>query len=101
MAKAQDAVGLVETKGYVPAVEAGDAMVKAANVEIVGRESIGGGYVTVAISGDVGAVKAAIDAGATAAKKTGELVSAHLIPRPHEDVGKVLPAAAARTTAKR
>jgi ethanolamine utilization protein EutM len=97
----EGALGLIETRGLVAAIEAADAMVKAANVEIVGRESIGGGYVTVAISGDVGAVKAAIDAGATAAKKTGELVSAHLIPRPHEDVGKVLPAASARATAKR
>jgi microcompartment protein CcmL/EutN len=96
-----EALGMVETKGLVAMIEAADAMVKAANVEIVGRESIGGGYVTVAVSGDVGAVKAAIDAGATAAKKTGELVSAHLIPRPHEDVAKVLPAAAARTAAKR
>ena len=95
------ALGLIETRGLVAAIEAADAMVKAASVEIVGRESIGGGYVTVAVRGDVGAVKAAIDAGATAAKKTGELVSAHLIPRPHEDVGKVLPAAAAPGAAKR
>src|ERR1700759_5183411 len=87
------ALGLIETRGLVAAIEAADAMVKAADVGIVGRESIGGGYVTVAVSGDVGAVKAAIDGGATAAKKTGELVSAHLIPRPHEDVAKVLPAA--------
>src|SRR2546423_11013981 len=85
------ALGLIETRGLVAAIEAADVMVKAANVNLIGRESIGGGYVTVAISGDVGAVKAAIDAGATAAKKTGELVSAHLIPRPHNDVEKVLP----------
>jgi len=85
------ALGLIETRGLVAAIEAADVMVKAANVNLIGRESIGGGYVTVAISGDVGAVKAAIDAGATAAKKTGELVSAHLIPRPHADVEKVLP----------
>jgi microcompartment protein CcmL/EutN len=89
-----EALGMIETKGLVAMIEAADAMVKAANVQIVGRESIGGGYVTVAIVGDVGAVKAAIDAGATAAKKTGELVSAHLIPRPHDDVTKVLPAGA-------
>ena len=93
------ALGLIETRGLVAAIEAADAMVKAASVEIIGRESIGGGYVTVAVAGDVGAVKAAIDAGATAAKKTGELVSAHLIPRPHEDVAKVLPAVDAATTA--
>jgi len=88
------ALGLIETRGLVGAIEAADVMVKAANVEIVGRESVGGGYVTVAITGDVGAVKAAIDAGATAAKKTGELVSAHLIPRPHADVASVLPMSA-------
>ena len=93
------ALGLIETRGLVAAIEAADAMVKAASVEILGRESIGGGYV--AVRGDVGAVKAAIDAGATAAKKTGELVSAHLIPRPHEDVMKVLPAAVAPAAAKR
>ncbi len=85
------ALGLIETRGLVAAIEAADVMVKAANVTLVGRESIGGGYVTVVITGDVGAVKAAIDAGATAAKKTGELVSAHLIPRPSDDVAKVLP----------
>ena len=85
------ALGLIETRGLVAAIEAADVMVKAANVELIGRESVGGGYVTVVVTGDVGAVKAAIDAGATSAKKTGELVSAHLIPRPHEDVQKVLP----------
>ena len=87
------ALGLIETRGLVAAIEAADVMVKAANVKLVGRESIGGGYVTVVIAGDVGAVKAAIDAGATAAKKVGELVSAHLIPRPHDEVSKVLPTA--------
>ena len=87
----QDALGLIETKGLIGSIEAADAMVKAANVTLVGRESIGGGYVTVVITGDVGAVKAAIDAGATAAKKIGELVSVHLIPRPHDDVQKLLP----------
>jgi len=91
---AADALGMVETKGLIGAVEAADAMVKAANVTLVGRESVGDGFVTVVVTGDVGAVKAAIDAGATAAKKVGELVSAHLIPRPHEDVERVLPHAA-------
>jgi ethanolamine utilization protein EutM len=85
------ALGFIETRGLVAAIEAADVMVKAANVELVGRESIGGGYVTVIVNGDVGAVKAAIDAGATSAKKTGELVSAHLIPRPHDDLVKILP----------
>ena len=89
------ALGLIETRGLVAAIEAADVMVKAANVTLVGRESIGGGYVTVVITGDVGAVKAAIDAGATAAKKIGELVSAHLIPRPSDDVASVLPSGAA------
>ena len=90
----QGALGMVETRGLVAAIEAADVMVKAANVTLVGRESIGGGYVTVVITGDVGAVKAAIDAGATAAKRTGELVSVHMIPRPHDDVQKVLPGGA-------
>lgn len=85
------ALGFIETRGLVAAIEAADVMVKAANVELVGRESIGGGYVTVVVTGDVGAVKAAVDAGATSARKIGELVSAHLIPRPHDDVGAVLP----------
>ena len=90
------ALGLIETRGLVAAIEAADVMVKAANVDLVGRESIGGGYVTVVITGDVGAVKAAIDAGATAAKKRVELVSARLIPRPHEDVAEVAPGAGDR-----
>ncbi|MCC6223010.1 MAG: BMC domain-containing protein [Thermoleophilia bacterium] len=89
----QGALGLIETRGLVAAIEAADVMVKAANVNLVGRESIGGGYVTVVVTGDVGAVKAAIDAGAAAAKKVGELVSAHLIPRPHDEVAKVISAA--------
>lgn len=88
------ALGMVETRGLVAAIEAADVMVKAANVTLVGRESVGGGYVTVVVSGDVGAVKAAIDAGATAAKKVGELVSVHMIPRPHDDVARVLPGGA-------
>lgn len=90
------ALGFIETRGLVAAIEAADVMVKAANVELVSRESIGGGYVTVVVTGDVGAVKAAVDAGATSARKIGELVSAHLIPRPHDDVRKVLPGEASR-----
>jgi ethanolamine utilization protein EutM len=91
MANPTDAVGLVETKGYVAAVEAGDAMVKAANVELVGYESIGGGLVTAVVRGDVAAVKAATDAGAAAARRVGELVSVHVIPRPHANLEDVLP----------
>jgi ethanolamine utilization protein EutM len=86
-----NALGLIETKGFVAAVEAADAMVKAANVQLVGKEEIGGGYVTVMVRGDVGAVKAATDAGAAAAQRIGELVSVHVIPRPHSDVEKILP----------
>lgn len=87
------ALGLVETKGFVGAVEAADAMVKSANVELIGSEKIGAGYVTVMVRGDVGAVKAAVDAGSAAATKVGELVSQHVIPRPHNDVEKLLPKA--------
>ena len=76
--------GFIETKGYIGSIEAADAMVKAANVTLTGKKLIGGGYVTVIIKGDVGAVKAAVDAGAEAAKRVGELVSAHVIPRPNE-----------------
>lgn len=85
------ALGMVETKGLVGAVEAADAMVKAANVVLIGSEYVGGGYVTVMVRGDVGAVKAATDAGAAAAKRVGELVSVHVIPRPHQDVEMILP----------
>lgn len=85
------ALGMIETRGLVGAVEAADAMVKAANVRLIGKEKIGGGYVTVMIRGDVGAVKAATDAGAAAAKKVGELVSVHVIPRPDADVDSILP----------
>src|SRR5512138_1314924 len=85
------ALGMVETRGLVGAVEAADAMVKAANVTLIGSEYIGGGFVTVMVRGDVGAVKAATDAGAAAAKRVGELVSVHVIPRPHEDVETILP----------
>ena len=85
------ALGIVETKGLVGAVEAADAMVKAANVVLIGSEYVGGGFVTVMVRGDVGAVKAATDAGAAAAKRVGELVSVHVIPRPHQDVEMILP----------
>jgi len=86
-----EALGMVETKGFVGAVEAADAMVKAANVTLLGKEYIGAGYVTVFVRGDVGAVKAATDAGAAAARRVGELVSVHVIPRPHAEVERVLP----------
>lgn len=85
------ALGLIETRGLVAALEAADAMVKAANVRLIGREQIGGGLVTVMVRGDVGAVKAATDAAAAAAGKVGELISVHVIPRPHEEVEAILP----------
>jgi ethanolamine utilization protein EutM len=85
------ALGMIETKGLVGAIEAADAMVKAANVKLIGKEYIGGGFVTVMVRGDVGAVKAATDAGAAAAQRVGELVSVHVIPRPHGDVEVILP----------
>jgi microcompartment protein CcmL/EutN len=88
---AQEALGMIETKGLIGSVEAADAMVKAANVVLVGKEYIGAGYVTVMVRGDVGAVKAATDAGAAAARRVGELVSVHVIPRPHGEVEKLLP----------
>lgn len=87
----KEALGMVETKGLVGAIEAADAMVKSANVALVGYEKIGSGLVTVMVRGDVGAVKAATDAGAIAAEKVGEVVSVHVIPRPHSDVEKILP----------
>ena len=87
------ALGMVETRGLIGAVEAADGMVKAANVVLIGSEYVGGGYVTVMVRGDVGAVKAATDAGAAAAKRVGELVSVHVIPRPHVDVEMILPKA--------
>jgi len=86
-----EALGLIETKGLVGAIEAADAMVKSANVNLMGYEKIGSAYVTVMVRGDVGAVKAATDAGAAAAKKVGEVVSVHVIPRPHSDTEKILP----------
>jgi ethanolamine utilization protein EutM len=85
------ALGMVETKGLIAAIEAADAMVKAANVELIGSEYVGGGFVTVMVRGDVGAVKAATDAGAAAARRVGELASVHVIPRPHTDVEMILP----------
>jgi len=86
-----EALGLVETKGLVGAIEAADAMVKTANVVLAGKEYVGAGYVTVIVRGDVGAVKAATDAGAAAARRVGELIAVHVIPRPHDEVEKVLP----------
>jgi ethanolamine utilization protein EutM len=86
-----DALGMVETKGLIGSIEAADAMVKAANVVLIGKEYIGAGYVTVLVRGDVGAVKAATDAGAAAARRVGELVSVHVIARPHSEVDKILP----------
>src|SRR5471030_816848 len=86
-----DALGLIETRGLIGSVEAADAMVKAANVVLIGKELIGAGYVTVMVRGDVGAVKAATDAGAAAARRVGELISVHVIPRPHAEVERVLP----------
>ena len=86
-----DALGMIETKGFVGMVEASDAMVKAAKVELVGYEKIGGGFVTAIVRGDVAAVKAATDAGAAAARRVGELVSVHVIPRPHANLEDVLP----------
>lgn len=87
----KQSLGMVETKGLVGAIEAADAMVKAANVTLVGKEKIGSGLVTVMVRGDVGAVKASVDAGAAAAKRVGELVSVHVIPRPHQDVEQIIP----------
>lgn len=86
-----NALGMVETRGLVAAIEAADAMLKAANVQLVGKEQVGGGLVTVMVRGDVGAVKAATDAGASAAEKVGELISVHVIPRPHTEVDVILP----------
>ena len=88
---AGDALGMVETKGLIGAIAAADAMVKTANVTLVGKEYIGGGFVTVLVRGDVGAVKAATDAGSAAARRVGELISVHVIPRPHAELEKFLP----------
>lgn len=89
----QEALGMLETKGLIGAIEGADAMTKAANVSFVGYEKIGSGLVTVMVRGDVGAVKAAVDAGSVAASKVGTVVSSHVIPRPHSDVEKMLPKA--------
>ena len=91
MDRDQIALGMIETKGLVGAIEAADAMVKAANVSLIRKVLVGGGLVTVMVRGDVGAVKAAVDAGSAAAKRIGELVSVHVIPRPHSDVEYILP----------
>ena len=88
---AQESLGMIETRGLTAAIEAADAMVKAAEVTLVGTEKIGSGLVTVLVRGDVGAVKAAVESGSSAASRLGELVAAHVIPRPHTDVEKILP----------
>ncbi len=88
----QEALGMVETRGFVAAIEAADSMLKAANVTLIGTEKIGSGLVSVMVRGDVGAVKAAVEAGSSNASKLGELVAVHVIPRPHGDVEKILPA---------
>ena len=88
---AREALGMIETRGLVAAIEAADAMVKAAEVELIGTEKIGSGLVSVMVRGDVGAVKAATEAGAAAASRLGEIVATHVIPRPHSDVEKILP----------
>ena len=86
-----NALGMIETRGLVAAIEAADAMVKAANVSLIGTEKIGSGLVSVMVRGDVGAVKAAVEAGGTAAARLGEVIATHVIPRPHSDVEKILP----------
>ncbi|MEI6101502.1 MAG: propanediol utilization microcompartment protein PduA [Eubacteriales bacterium] len=96
----KEALGMVETRGLIGAIEAADAMVKAANVSLVGKEKIGSGLVTVMVRGDVGAVKAAVDAGAAAAKRVGELYGVHVIPSPHDDVEGILPSTAPVVSAK-
>jgi ethanolamine utilization protein EutM len=85
------ALGMIETKGLVASIEAADAMVKAANVSLIGKVHVGGGLVTVMVRGDVGAVKASVDAGAAAAERVGEVISIHVIPRPHDEVESILP----------
>ncbi len=91
MAEVKEALGLIETRGLVALIEASDAMVKAAKVRLAGYEKIGSGLVTTMVRGEVGAVRAAVEAGASAAQKVGELVSVHVIPRPHDDLEKILP----------
>ena len=92
----KQALGMVETKGLIGSIEAADAMVKAANVHLIGKEKIGSGLVTVMVRGDVGAVKAAVEAGAAAAKRVGDLYGVHVIPRPHDDVEGILPSMEAK-----
>lgn len=92
MSKQIQALGMIETKGLITLIEAGDAMLKAANVELIGWQKIGSGFVSMMVQGDVAAVKAAVDAGAAAAGKVGEVLSVQVIPRPHGDLAKVLPA---------
>lgn len=87
----ENALGMIETRGLVGAIEAADAMVKAANVKLIGKEKVGGGLVTVLVRGDVGAVRAATDAGAAAARRVGELLSVHVIPRPDDQIESILP----------
>ena len=87
----QDALGLIETRGLVGAIEAADAMVKAARVKFLGRQKVKGGLVAIMVAGDVGAVKAAVDAGAAACQRVGKLVSSHVIPRPHDDIDMMIP----------
>ena len=94
-----NSLGMIETKGLIGAIEAADAMVKSANVQLVGKEQVGGGLVTVMVRGDVGAVKAATDAGAAAAEKVGELISVHVIARPHSEVDAILPKSGKNTSA--
>jgi ethanolamine utilization protein EutM len=91
MANEYTALGMIETRGLVASIEAADAMVKAANVRLIGKVHVGGGLVTVMVRGDVGAVKAATDAGAAAAQRVGEMVSVHVIPRPHNELDAILP----------
>ncbi len=101
MVSSYEALGMIETKGFVAMVEASDAMVKAANVKLIGYEKIGAGYVTTLVRGDVAAVRAATDAGAAAARKVGELVAVHVIPRPHKDLDEVLPIAPPKSKEKK
>ena len=100
MAKVMEALGMIETRGLICLIEAVDSMLKSANVQMMGWEKVGSGLVTAFVSGDVAAVKAAVDAGAGAASKLGEVVSVQVIPRPHEELSGVLPKAASRSGAK-
>ncbi len=100
MAKSIEALGMIETKGFIALIEATDAMMKAANVEFLGWDKVGSALVTAFVTGDVAAVKAATDAGAAAASRLGEVVSVQVIPRPHEDLAKIIPQAKAAKTAK-